>query len=104
MIPLLDLSRQYQALQPEIEAAVLDLLASCQYILGPAVANFEAAASHALGVQRAIGVANGTDALQISLQVLGIKPGDEVITTPFSFFATAEAVSSLGATPVFVDI
>src|SRR4028119_1705541 len=98
MIPLLDLSRQYQALQPEIEAAVLNLLSSCQYILGPAVADFEAAAAHALGAQRAVGVANGTDALQISLQVLGIQPGDEVITTPFSFFATAEVISALGAT------
>lgn len=104
MIPLLDLTRQYQALQPEIETAVLDLLGSCQYILGPAVADFEAAAAHALGVRCAVGVANGTDALQISLQTLGLQPGDEVITTPFSFFATAEVVSALGATPVFVDI
>jgi dTDP-4-amino-4,6-dideoxygalactose transaminase len=104
MIPLLDLSRQYQALKPEIEAAVLRQLESCQYILGPAVADFETAAAHTLGVQRAVGVANGTDALQISLQALGIQPGDEVITTPFSFFATAEVISSLGATPIFVDI
>ncbi|HVF11368.1 MAG TPA: DegT/DnrJ/EryC1/StrS family aminotransferase [Abditibacteriaceae bacterium] len=104
MIPLLDLTRQYQALQPELEAAVLDLLESCRYILGPVVADFEAAAAHALGVRHAVGVANGTDALQISWQVLGLQPGDEVITTPFSFFATAEVVSALGATPVFVDI
>lgn len=104
MVPLLDLTRQYQELQPQILAAVSDLLASGSYVLGPAVEEFESGAAQALGVKHAIGVANGTDALQIALQARGIGPGDEVIVPPFSFIATAEVVSRLGATPVFVDI
>lgn len=108
MVPLLDLARQYQSLQPEIDAAVLSLLASGQYVVPsgahPAVVRFETAAAQVLGVKHAIGVANGTDALLIALRALGIQPGDEVITTTFSFIATAEVVSLLGATPVFVDI
>ena len=104
MVPLLDLTRQYQSLKPELEAAALKLLESCHYILGPAVNEFEANAARALGVKHAIGVANGTDALQIALMALGVGPGDEVITTPFTFFATGEVVSLLGAVPVFVDI
>lgn len=104
MVPLLDLTRQYQALKPEIDEAVLQLLASGQYVLGKAVEEFEAAAAAALGVKHAVGVANGTDALQIVLQAFGVGPGDEVITTPFTFIATAEVVSRLGGTPVFVDI
>lgn len=104
MVPLLDLTRQYQSLKPALEAAALGLLESCHYILGPAVAEFEANAARALGVKHAIGVANGTDALQIALMALGVGPGDEVITTPFTFFATGEVVSLLGAVPVFVDI
>ncbi|MBV9467952.1 MAG: DegT/DnrJ/EryC1/StrS family aminotransferase, partial [Abitibacteriaceae bacterium] len=104
----LDLARQYQSLQPEIDAAVLKLLASGQYVVPsgahPVVTQFEDAAAQTLGVKHAIGVANGTDALLISLRALGIRPGDEVITTTFSFIATAEVVSLLGAMPVFVDI
>lgn len=104
MVPLLELTRQYQELKAELDAAVLALLASGQYVLGPAVAEFEAAAAQALGVPHAVGVANGTDALQIALQALGMEPGDEVVTTPFTFIATAEVVSLLGGKPVFVDI
>ena len=104
MIPPLDPTRQYQSLKTELDAAVLELLASGQYILGPAVEKFENSAAHALGVQHAIGVANGTDALQVALQAFGIGPGDEVIVPPFTFIATSEVVSLLGATPVFCDI
>jgi len=104
MVPLLDLTRQYQELKPELDAAVLSLLASGQYVLGPAVEEFENTAAKSLGVQHAIGVANGTDALQLSLQALGVGDGDEVITAPFTFIATAEVVSQLGAKPVFCDI
>lgn len=104
MVPLFDLTRQYRQLQSEIDAAVLGLLASGQYVLGPAVDEFELLAARELGVKHAIGVANGTDALQIALRAMGIGPGDEVITTPFSFYSAAEVIADLGATPVFVDI
>ena len=103
-VPLLDLTRQYQAIGPQIEIAATELLRSGAYILGPAVDDFEAQCARSIGVGHTIGVANGTDALQIALQAMGIGRGDEVITTPFSFFATAEVVSQLGAKPVFVDI
>jgi dTDP-4-amino-4,6-dideoxygalactose transaminase len=104
MVPLLDPTRQYRALKSELDSAAIELLASGQYILGPAVENFENAAATTLGVRHAIGVANGTDALQIALQAHGVGPGDEVIVPPFTFIATAEVVSLLGATPVFCDI
>ena len=104
MVPLFDLTRQYQALKTDIDAAVLELLASGQYVLGPAVDEFEALAAQELGVKHAVGVANGTDALQIALRALHLQPGDEVITTPFSFYSAAEVTADLGAKPVFVDI
>lgn len=104
MVPLFDLTRQYQGLKPEIDAAVLGVLSSGQYVLGPAVEGFETQAARELGVKHAIGVANGTDALQIALRALKVGVGDEVITTPFSFYSAAEVIADLGATPVFVDI
>lgn len=104
MIPMVDLKRQYNALKTEIDAAVSDVLEKTQFILGPNVTKLEeeVAAYHCLPY--AAGVANGTDALLLALRACGIKSGDEVITTPFTFIATAEVVAQLGATPVFVDI
>ncbi len=103
-VPILDLKPQYQAIQAEIKAAVDRVLTSGQFILGPEVQQFETDAARHLGVKHAIGVNSGTDALVIGLRAAGIQPGDEVITTPFSFFATAESISMTGAKPVFVDI
>ena len=103
-IELINLKRQYKNLKDEINKAIEKVLKNGQYILGPEVKAFEKEIAEYLGVRYAIGVANGTDALVLSLRALGIGPGDEVITTPFTFFATAEAVSQVGATPVFVDI
>ncbi|RZM79709.1 DegT/DnrJ/EryC1/StrS family aminotransferase [Leptolyngbya iicbica] len=103
-VPILDLKPQYQAIQAEIKAAVDRVLTSGQFILGPEVQQFETDAARHLGVQHAIGVNSGTDALVIGLRAAGIGPGDEVITTPFSFFATAESISMIGAKPIFVDI
>ena len=103
-IPILDLKPQYQTIKSEIRAAVDAVLESGQFVLGPTVKNFEAEVAQYLGVKYAIGVNSGTDALIISLRALGIGAGDEVITTCFSFFATAESISNVGAQPVFVDI
>jgi dTDP-4-amino-4,6-dideoxygalactose transaminase len=103
-IPLLDLQRQYAAIKPETDTALCSILASGAYIMGPNVKAFEAEFAAYCGVKHAISVGNGTDGLVISLQALNIGPGDEVITTPYTFFATAEAISAVGATPVFVDV
>lgn len=103
-IPLLDLKAQYNTIREEVSQAVLKVLEDGAYILGPEVKALEKEVAEYCGVKHAIGVANGTDALLLALDAQGIGPGDEVITTPFTFFATSEVVSQLGATPVFVDI
>lgn len=103
-IPILDLKPQYQAIKSEIQLAIDAVLESGQFVLGPTVANFESRVAQYLGVKHAIGVNSGTDALIIGLRALGIGADDEVITTCFSFFATAESISNVGAKPVFVDI
>ena len=103
-VPLLDLSRQYAYLKPEIEKAIFDVLDNSSFILGPQVEKFEEQVAALCEIKHAVGVASGTDALLIALRACGVKPGDEVITTDFSFFASAGVVSRLGARPVFVDI
>jgi len=104
MVPMIDLKKQFAEIKDEVLAAVTEILESAHYILGPKVAEFEKTVAAYHGVPEAIGVASGTDALHLAVEALGIGEGDEVITTPFTFFATAEAVIYTGATPVFVDI
>lgn len=104
MIPMVDLKTQYHRLKDEIDAGLAEVLESCAFILGPNVRAFEEEAASYLGVPHAVGCASGTDALHLALLAAGIGKGDEVITTPFTFIATAEAIRYVGATPVFVDI
>ncbi|CAB1275427.1 DegT/DnrJ/EryC1/StrS family aminotransferase [Candidatus Nitrosacidococcus tergens] len=104
MLPMVDLKAQYQVLKEELNEAVLHTLANGQFILGPNVEDFEKEAAAYLGAQYAISVASGTDALHLALIAAGVKAGDEVITSPFTFIATAEAICYVGAHPVFVDI
>ena len=104
MIPYADLRRQYRAIKPEIDEAVLRVLDSTQFILGDEVVAFEREFAAYCGTADAIGVNSGTSALHLALLAAGIGPGDEVITVPFTFVATAAAIVYTGATPVFVDI
>jgi dTDP-4-amino-4,6-dideoxygalactose transaminase len=104
MIPILDLHAQYETIRDELEAAVLEVLRGGAYILGANVRALEQEVAAFLGAGRGVGVASGTDALRLCLHALGLAPGDEVITTPFTFIASANTISRAGATPVFVDI
>jgi UDP-N-acetyl-3-dehydro-alpha-D-glucosamine 3-aminotranferase len=104
MIPMVDLKIQYQQIKDEITSGILEALDKTQFILGPNVAALEQEVASYLGVDHAVAVASGTDALHLALAAAGIGPGDEVITSPFTFIATAEAIRYVGATPVFVDI
>lgn len=104
MIPMVDLKTQYHQLQQDIDKAVLEALESCQFILGPNVTGLEKETAACLGSRYAVSCASGTDALHLAVLAAGIGAGDEVITTPFTFIATAEAICYAGATPVFVDI
>ncbi len=103
-IPPLDLTQQYETLREAIETTVLGILASGRYIGGEFVSGFEQSFAQYIGTAEAVSCNSGTDALFLALRALGIGPGDEVITTPFTFFATAEVISAVGAKPVFVDI
>lgn len=103
-IPLLDMSPEIESIWDELMVAIQDVLKKGQFIMGPNVKAFEAEMSSYLGVKHAIACNSGTDALVMGIRALGIKNGDEVITTPFTFFATSEAIGHVGATPVFVDI
>lgn len=103
-VPLTDLSAQYQSIKVDVDAAVGRVLESGSFILGGEVAAFETAAAAYCTTSHGVGVASGTDALQLALLACGIGEGDEVLTTPFTFIATAESIHKCGATPVFVDI
>ncbi|MBJ6725350.1 DegT/DnrJ/EryC1/StrS family aminotransferase [Geomesophilobacter sediminis] len=103
-VPYLDLAAQYQGIAEEISAAMTQVIASCSFSGGPFVSGFETAFADFCGTRHAVGVGSGTEALWLSLLALGIGPGDEVITVPNTFIATAEAISLCGAVPVFVDV
>jgi dTDP-4-amino-4,6-dideoxygalactose transaminase len=103
-VPLLDLQAQFAGIRDEVLSAVVRVCDSQRFVLGPEVEAFEREMAALLGVKHAIGVSSGTDALLVSLMALGVGPGDEVVTSTYSFFATAGTVSRMGATPVFVDI
>ena len=103
-IPLVDLGRQYESIREDIDAAVARVIKSAVFIQGPEVGAFEREFAAFVGARHAVGVGSGTDALHLALRACGVRPGDEVVTTAMSFFATPEAIRMCGATPVFVDI
>lgn len=104
VIPPVDLTEQFKSIQAEVNGAVAEVLASGQYINGPIVETFSQAFGSYVGTEECVVCNSGTDALYLALRALNIGPGDEVITSPFTFIATAEAISAVGAIPVFVDI
>jgi len=103
-IPFIDLAKQQSRILPEIESRIAAVLKHGQYVLGPEISELEAKLATYTGAKHCITVSSGTDALLIALMAIGIEPGDEVITTPFTFIATGEVIALLGAKPVFVDI
>src|SRR3954451_3616275 len=103
-VPLLDLSQQYSALAESMRAEIDEVLATQHFILGPKVEAFEKAIADYCGSPHAIGVSSGTDALLAVFMTMGLGPGDAVLTSDYSFFATGSCVSRVGATPVFIDI
>jgi len=104
MIPMLDLRAQFESIAPEIRAAVEDVLKAQQFVLGPQGEALEREIAEACGVPYGVGLASGTEALELGLHACGVKAGDDVIVPAFTFIATGSAVSALGARPVFADI
>ncbi len=103
-VPFLDLKRQYASIKEELDQAVFGVLSHTKFIMGPEVKEFEEKVAQYCGTKSAVGVASGTDALLLSMRACGVGPGDEVITSGFTFFATAGVITRLGATPVYADI
>lgn len=103
-LQMVDLKSQYQRIKPQIDSAIQGVIDSCQFVKGAEVKAFEQELAQYLSVKHAIACGNGTDALQVALMALGLKPGDEVITTDFTFIATVEVIALLGLTPVLVDV
>src|SRR4030095_11308056 len=103
-IHMVDTRTQYLKIKNEVDSAISKVIDSSQFILGPAVNEFERAVEKYLGCKSAVGCASGTDALQVAMMAIGVKPGDEIITSPFTFVATAETIAILGAKPVYADI
>jgi len=103
-VPFLDLKSQYQSIKSEIDNAIQKVVNHGLFVMGPELGELEEKIAQYCGVRHGVGVASGTDALLLSLRALGIGPADEVVTTSFSFFATAGVITRLGARPVFVDI